>query len=114
MADGHITIGGDVSATYGSDDPGFFDYTDYGYSALRMFRVSVTALVKANDHVAVLGNVETENFSSIRPYAVSAIGATNDLDCTGEPAKRRTIIQITTAATIKICETFMVLAALLR
>ena len=70
MADGHITIGGDVSATYGSDDPGFFDYTDYGYSALRMFRVSVTALVKANDHVAVLGNVETENFSTIRPYAL--------------------------------------------
>src|SRR5689334_10673278 len=29
FADGRVTIGGDVSATFGSHDPGFFDYTDY-------------------------------------------------------------------------------------
>ena len=34
-ADGRVTVGGDVSASFGSDDPGFFNYTDYEHSALR-------------------------------------------------------------------------------
>ena len=36
LADGRVTISGDVSAGFGSDDPGFFNYTDYQHSALRM------------------------------------------------------------------------------
>jgi len=70
LADGHVTIGGDVSATYGSVDPGFFNYTDYEHSALRMIRFNVTAAVKANDHLAVLGDLQTENFDNLRPYAL--------------------------------------------
>lgn len=72
LADGHVTIGGDVSASFGSSDPGFFDYTDYEHSALRMLRVNVSAAVKAGDHLAVLGDLLTENFDSIRPYALYA------------------------------------------
>jgi hypothetical protein len=70
LADGHVTIGGDVSATYGSDDPGFFNYTDYEHSALRMLRLNLTASVKANDHLALLGDLQTENFDGIQPYAL--------------------------------------------
>jgi hypothetical protein len=70
MADGHVTIDGDVSATFGSQDPGFFNYTDYDHSAVRMFRVNVAAFVKANEHLAILGDVETENLDTIRPYAL--------------------------------------------
>ena len=70
LADGHVTIGGDVSATYGSLDPGFFNYTDYEHSALRMVRFNVTAALKANDHLAVLGDLQTENFDNLRPYAL--------------------------------------------
>ena len=55
-----LTVGGDVSATFElrdvarrhvalHDDTGFFNYTDYEHSALRMLRVDVTAAVKAGD-----------------------------------------------------------------
>jgi hypothetical protein len=70
LADGRVTIGGDVSAGFGSADPGFFNYTDYEHSELRMLRVNVSAAVKANDHVAILGDVLTENLNHIRPYAL--------------------------------------------
>lgn len=59
-----------MSGTFGSEDFGYFDYSDYAYSTTRLFRVNVTALVKANDHLAVLGDLETENFEAIRPYAL--------------------------------------------
>jgi hypothetical protein len=72
LADGRVTIGGDVSATYGSDDPGFFNYTDYEHSALRMLRVNLSALVKAGEHVSFVGDVQTENLDSVRPYALYA------------------------------------------
>ncbi len=70
LADGHVTIGGDVSATFGSDDPGFFNYTDYEHSALRMLRINLTAAVRANDHLALLGELQTENFDGVQPYAL--------------------------------------------
>ena len=72
LADGRVTIGGDVSASYGSSDPGFFNYTDYDHSALRTVRFNVAASVKANDHLAILGDVLAENLDSIRAYALYA------------------------------------------
>ena len=72
LADGHVTIGGDVSASFGSDDTGFFNYTDYEHSALRMVRVNVSAAVKAGDHFSVLGDLQTENFDGVTPYALYA------------------------------------------
>ena len=60
---GHVTVGGDVSATYScalpidgacGDDVGFFNYTDYAQSALRLFRVDVSAAIKAGPHFTVL------------------------------------------------------------
>jgi hypothetical protein len=69
LADGRVTVSGDVSAGYGSADPGFFNYTDYDHSALRQLRFDVTAAVKAGPHLTVLGEIRTENFDTIRPYA---------------------------------------------
>src|SRR6266498_2170949 len=69
LADGHVTIGGDVSATVGSDDPGFFNYTDYEHSTLRLFRVDLAAALKVNAHFSVLGEVRTENIGPLRAYA---------------------------------------------
>jgi len=43
LAGGRVTVGGDVSATVGSPDPGFFNYTDYEHSALRLVRIDVAA-----------------------------------------------------------------------
>lgn len=70
FADGRVTVAGDVSASYGSDDPGFFDYTDYDHSALRLVRINLSGTVKANEHFSVLADVQTENLDSVRPYAL--------------------------------------------
>ncbi len=70
LADGRVTVSGDVSAGYGSEDAGFFNYTDYEHSALRLLRVDLTAAVKAGPHFTLLGEVRTENLGSVRPYAL--------------------------------------------
>src|SRR5438093_11666165 len=72
LADGRVTVSGDVSATYGSRDPGFFDYTDYEHSALRMLRIDVLAAAKAGPHFSLLGEVRSENIETVRAYALYA------------------------------------------
>jgi len=76
---GHVTVGGDVSATFScatpidascGDDVGFFNYTDYAHSALRLFRVDVSAAIKAGPHFAVLSEVRSENIGAVQPYAL--------------------------------------------
>ncbi len=69
LGNGHVTIGGDVSASYGSSDPGFFNYTDYEHSALRTLQIDVTAAVTAGPHLSLLGQIRTENVDSLEPYA---------------------------------------------
>jgi hypothetical protein len=70
FGDGRVTIGGDASVSFGSSDPGFFNYTDYEHSQLRIVRVNVSAAVKAGEHVALLGDVLSENLNTVRPYAL--------------------------------------------
>src|SRR4029079_17526310 len=67
LADGHVTIGGDVSASFGSDDAGFFNYTDYEHSALRMVRINVSAAGKAGEPFSILRGRPTENLGGRRP-----------------------------------------------
>jgi hypothetical protein len=43
LADGRVTISGDAWAGFAPEDPGFFNYTDYEYSALRLLRFDVSA-----------------------------------------------------------------------
>ncbi len=70
LADGRVTVSGDVAASYGSNDPGFFDYTDYEHSALRLLRIDLSGAVKAGPHFTVLAEVRTENFDRLKPYAL--------------------------------------------
>jgi hypothetical protein len=70
LADGRVTVGGDVSASFGTDDPGFFNYTDYDHSALRMLVLDLTASVKAGDHLAVLGELRSENLQAPQVYGL--------------------------------------------
>jgi hypothetical protein len=77
---GRVTVGGDVSATVScaespgpgscGDDTGFFNYSDYEYSTLRMLRLDINAAIKANRFLAVLAEVRSENGGSPRPYAL--------------------------------------------
>ena len=72
LANGRVTVAGDVSASFGSSDPGFFNYTDYEHSALRLLRIDVSAVVKAGPHLSLLGEVRTENVDSVQAYALYA------------------------------------------
>src|SRR5262245_23182830 len=59
FGDGRVTIGAEVTGTYActdsttsttnvcSDDTGYFNYSDYQHSTLRMLRVDVSTAVKA-------------------------------------------------------------------
>jgi hypothetical protein len=80
FGDGHVTVGADVSATVScaetsgtgscGNDTGFFNYSDYEYSTLRMVTVDVNAVVRANRSLAVLADVRSENGDAPRPYAL--------------------------------------------
>jgi hypothetical protein len=70
IADGRVTVGGNVSASFGSEDPGFFNYGDYEHSSLRLLRIDVSASVNGGDHFALLSEVRTENLGKVRPYAL--------------------------------------------
>lgn len=80
---GWLTVAGDVSATAScasvsgnssacTADTGYFNYTDYDQSVLRLFRVDVSAAVKASSRFSVLAEVRSENSRAPRPYALYA------------------------------------------
>jgi len=82
LADGRLTIAGGVSATFScaqssapgagdcADDTGFFNYTDYEHSALRMVRFDIGASLKAGERLTVLGELRSENIGIFQPYAL--------------------------------------------
>jgi hypothetical protein len=72
FGDGRLTIGGDAAVSFAPQDPGFFNYTDYDHSALRMLRIDLTAALKAGDHLSFLADMRSENIDSLRPYALYA------------------------------------------
>jgi hypothetical protein len=69
FAGGRLLIGGDASATFGSEDPGWFTYTDYETSAIRRVRAGVTIEARASDRVAFLTEIRAETGVGVTPYA---------------------------------------------
>jgi hypothetical protein len=82
---GRVTVSGDVSATYGcaripaqpgveatwcGNDTGFFNYTDYDRSTLRLLRIDVSASVRATSRLTILSDIRTENGAGITPYGL--------------------------------------------
>jgi len=70
LGDGRVTLGGDVSWSMAPEDAGFFNYTDYERSTLRLFRLTLLARAKAGDHLELLGEIRSENLSRPEPYAL--------------------------------------------
>jgi hypothetical protein len=70
--DERMVVGGEAFVTLAPDDEGFFNYTDYDRSALRLVRLGVTASVRANDHLSLLAEIRAE-------------GDTGQGEWTGEP-----------------------------
>jgi hypothetical protein len=65
-----FSIGGEVSATYGSNDPGFFNYATYAYDPLQNVRVVFDASVRPLRAVEVLAQVRTDGISHARMAAL--------------------------------------------
>jgi hypothetical protein len=61
LGNGVVTLGGDISTTLGSADPGFYDYTDYEYSSLRRIRAALLGSLKLGNRVSLLSEVRVEH-----------------------------------------------------
>lgn len=61
-----VTVAGELTATYGSDDPGFFNYATYAYEPLRNVRVLLDASLRASPHLELLAQVRTDGTSDAR------------------------------------------------
>jgi hypothetical protein len=70
VAGGHVVFGAEVSATFAPEDPGFFNYTSYEFSALRNLRLSVSTEIRATDHVQVLGEVRLDQGRVLEAYGL--------------------------------------------
>lgn len=76
----HVTLSGDLSATMScaraangpgcTSDTGFFNYSNYDLSMIRMLRAGVSASVRLGNHVALLGDLRFENVERPRPYGL--------------------------------------------
>src|SRR5579859_297120 len=73
LARGTLTVGGDVTATFGAkDDTAFFNFTDYENNALRMFHVSFTGMWRPTERFAFVTEVRSEDLQRVIPYALYA------------------------------------------
>jgi hypothetical protein len=70
LAGGHVVFGAEVAATIAPEDPGFFNYTSYEFSALRNLRMGVSAEIRANDHIQVLGEVRLDQGRLLDAYGL--------------------------------------------
>jgi hypothetical protein len=69
FAGGRVLVAGDASATFGTEDPGWFTYTDYETSAIRRLRSGVTVEARASEHVSFLAEIRAETGTGVTPYA---------------------------------------------
>jgi hypothetical protein len=70
LAGGHVVFGAEVTATVAPDDPGFFNYTSYEFSALRNLRMGVSAEIRANDRIQLLGEVRFDQGRMLEAYGL--------------------------------------------
>jgi hypothetical protein len=72
VGNGRVVLGGDVAVSFAPQDPGFFNYSDYGHSTLRELRFGVSAAVRATDRISFLGELRSENFERLSAFALYA------------------------------------------
>jgi hypothetical protein len=70
IAGGRVVFGGEVTATIGEEDPGFFNYTSYEFSALRNLRMALSAEVRATDRIQVLSEVRFDQGRVLEAYGL--------------------------------------------
>ena len=67
---GRVRLGGEVSGTIAPHDLGWFNYSDYQVSSLRLFRVDVAAEARLASFASVLFDVRSDNLAAPRVYAL--------------------------------------------
>ena len=72
LAGGRLRLGGEASFALAAEDHGFFNFTDYRDSYLRMVRLGGIGEFRVSPHLALLGEVRTDNFRTVKPYALYA------------------------------------------
>ena len=70
VAGGRVVFGGEVFVTIGEADPGWFNYSDYEYSALRNFRVSFATEVRPSERLQLLAEVRLDHGQYLSAYAL--------------------------------------------
>lgn len=65
-----VSMGGELVATYGPEDPGFFNYATYAYEPLRNVRLMFDASVRPFRGVEMLAQVRTDGLSQARMSAL--------------------------------------------
>jgi hypothetical protein len=71
---GRVVLGGEALITVAPEDSGFFNYTDYDRSALRLVRLGVVTTIQPSRHVSFVGEFRAEGQTtggewSGEPYA---------------------------------------------
>ena len=69
FAGGRVLLAGDASATFGSEDPGWFTYTDYETDSLRRVRAGVTIEARPSRWLSFLAEIRAETRAGVVPYA---------------------------------------------
>jgi len=67
---GRLRLGGEVSGTIAPEDEGYFNYSDYEMSSLRLFRVDLAAEARLASFASVLFDVRSDNLEAPRVYAL--------------------------------------------
>ena len=82
LAGGRLVVSGEATASLSADDTEYFNYTDYGQNALRLFRFALSSALSLGTRIAVLSEVRTESgqpfgvyalFVRIRPWATRPV-----------------------------------------
>ena len=72
LAGGRLRLGGEASFALAAEDEGFFNFTDYRDSYLRMARLGASAELRLSPHLSLLGEARTYNLRDLRAYALYA------------------------------------------
>jgi hypothetical protein len=72
LGGGRLVLGGDAAVSVSPDDPGYFNYADYEHNTLREVRFGLTASMRASSRLAILGELRSENFDHVSPFALYA------------------------------------------
>ena len=75
LAHGRLTVGGDATLTVGTSDPGYFNFTDYERSTLRLVRFDVVAALRANSHLSCVAELRAEGDSGAGHWNAGAYAA---------------------------------------